>query len=371
MYPAVQRAYLALSQADADSRHCILLTDGVPTPGDFDDVARRMAEAGITVSTVSLGQGADQTILKDISRIARGNHYHVDNPDDLPRILERETRTAAEKVTSDEFPVTALRRLPGLTVDDAPRLSNYVATNHKPKAQVLLTAGEGDPLLAWWRYGRGKAMVLTTDYSKSAAAWQNWSGNSAFWKRLVTYAMRDVQFGDTLHIAQHNGEVTVTLDAIQSSEDGSFYVTDGKAKLQMQPIDEQSGSVSELSMPHVAPGRYQATFAGLPGEQFLLTATLDGTIHGQRGVVIDYPLEYRLHHSDEAKLQAAAAVSGGQYAPTAEEIFAPDGRTVDVVHPLWPYVVIAAILLYLLETAIRRLPMHQPAGDVQARRRAA
>ena len=33
MYPAVQRAYLALSQADTDSRHCILLTDGVPTPG--------------------------------------------------------------------------------------------------------------------------------------------------------------------------------------------------------------------------------------------------------------------------------------------------------------------------------------------------
>ena len=377
MYPAVERAYLALSQADADSRHAILLTDGVPTPGDFDAVARRMAEAGITVSTISLGSGADQTILKDISRLARGNHHHVDNPDDLPSILERETRTAAAQVTDDEFAPDVFRQLPGLNLRRAPPLSGYVATRYKPGAQLLLTAGDGDPLLTWRRHGRGKAVVLTTDLAGSATPWRSWEGNVAFWKRLAAYAQRDETPGDAqLEVRLEGGRATVVLDVTQRTEAGLAHATDATATLQVRPlVNTDEAAERTFEMRQVAPGRYQASFTESPGERFVLEVSLavaSGTTRKlQRGVVIDYPQEYRLRPTDEATLRGIARVTGGTYEPQPAEVFAPDGRTVDVVQPLWPYVLMAALLLYLAEVAVRRLPRRQPAATPANQRRAA
>ena len=69
-FPLRGRGYLALEQVVADRRNVIVLTDGVPSPGDFDRLARSMAEANITVSTVTVSPGADQTIMEDIADLA-------------------------------------------------------------------------------------------------------------------------------------------------------------------------------------------------------------------------------------------------------------------------------------------------------------
>jgi len=376
MYPAIQRAYLSLSQTDADSRHAILLTDGVPTPGDFGAVARRMAQADITVSTVSLGQGADQTILKDISRIARGNHYHVDDPDDLPKILERETRTAAGKVAEDEYPAQIYRRLPGLSIEGAPLLEGYVATSYKPGAHLLLTTGEGDPLLTWWRHGRGMAMVFTSDLAESARRWQSWAGYDAFWKRLADYATRALPPPSAdLIVQQHNGRVRVTLEAAAGDAGETNSLTEGEATLTVTTLDRGLGDAETIAMPQVAPGRYAAEFDAAFGENLLLDAELvsRGTsiAKTQRGLAIGYPAEFRMRPTDEAKLQAIAAASGGTYDPQPEALFAPDGRTVDVRYPLWPHLLIAALLVFLADVAVRRIRSSTTDAQGFTRKRAA
>jgi uncharacterized protein with von Willebrand factor type A (vWA) domain len=43
MYGAVERAFLALNQTVADRRYMILLTDGIPSSGDYLKIAERMA----------------------------------------------------------------------------------------------------------------------------------------------------------------------------------------------------------------------------------------------------------------------------------------------------------------------------------------
>lgn len=358
MYPALQRAYLSLSQADADSRHAILLTDGVPTPGDFDEIAKKMAAAGITVSTVSLGKGADQTILADIARLARGVHHHVDDPSDLPKILEREAQTAASKVTDNEFTVETLRQLPGLNVSDAPTIAGYVATNYKPGAQLLLTAGEGDPLLAWWRYGRGEAMVLTTGLGEGAKQWQDWRGYAAFWKRLVTHAMRRrTPPRREFFVSQRDGHVTVRFDA-HARPDEPIAREDGQALLAVTKLSSAETTDLVIMMPQVRPGIYDATFDAQPGDALLLDVgrQADGETHfkAKLGFYVPYREEFRLRVSDERKLKHIASATGGKFNPSPDEVFQPDGRTVEVVHPLWTYVLIAAILAYLADVAIRR-----------------
>jgi hypothetical protein len=94
-------------------------------------------------------------------------------------------------------------------------------------------------------------------------------------------------------------------------------------------------------------------------------------VQEQRGVVIDYPSEFRLRSTDEAKLQAIASLSGGRYDPKPEDIFAPDGRTVDLLFPLWPYLLAAALVVYLADVAVRRLNVDKRESNNAFRRKAA
>ena len=43
MYPAMDDAYQALAGASAKLKHCIMLTDGISSPGDFEGLASEMA----------------------------------------------------------------------------------------------------------------------------------------------------------------------------------------------------------------------------------------------------------------------------------------------------------------------------------------
>lgn len=384
LYPALQRAYLALSQADADSRHAILLTDGVPSPGDFDEIAAQMAAAGITVSTVSLGPGADQTILQDIARIARGKHHHADDPNDLPQILERETRSAASRVTASQYQPIVHRRLPGLDMSTAPPLLGYVATRYKPGAELLLLAGEGDPLLAWWRYGRGVAMVLTTDVKdRWGKRWQSWPGYDDFWRRLAKHAMRPpAPSRAVISVVQRDERLSVSVDAVAGSEETpnnetTAWLNGAVGTLKLRPIQKKAGAAEDRSVPLIqtAPGRYTATLEVPQCEAFVLTAVVgrngETLARQQRGFATAYAEEFRLRPADEEKLRAIAATSGGQYDPEPTSVFAPDGRSVDVVQPLWPYVLIAALLVYLVDLGVRRIRAEDVQETVQQTRKAA
>ena len=44
-----------------------------------------------------------------------------------------------------------------------PQLKGYVITTPRQSAQVLLTTPRGDPLLAAWQYGLGRALAWTSD----------------------------------------------------------------------------------------------------------------------------------------------------------------------------------------------------------------
>ena len=70
---------------------------------------------------------------------------------------------------------------------------------------------------------------------------------------------------------------------------------------------------------------------------------------------MNYDDELRLRPTDEKLLEAVARVSGGTYRPAPEAVFAPDERTASQPVPLWPYLVIAAALLFLADVALRRI----------------
>ena len=79
------------------------------------------------------------------------------------------------------------------------------------------------------------------------------------------------------------------------------------------------------------------------------------TFRQTRSIVVGYPDELRLGPPDENLMKKIAEVSGGKYCPTVKELFANNDRVAQNVLLLWPYLLITALCLFLVDVLFRRL----------------
>ncbi|MGC1275575.1 MAG: FixH family protein, partial [Planctomycetaceae bacterium] len=153
---------------------------------------------------------------------------------------------------------------------------------------------------------------------------------------------------------QRQGEhVTLTLDA--ATPEGAF-LNDAESTLTL--IDPRLGD-RKLPLAQVAPGRYAAQFDVTdPGAYHLeLSQTHQGqTLYRQsRGLVVGYPDELRLRPTNEELLRRIAETSDGRYNLAPAEVFSPPDRSAVRHEPLWPYLVMTALALWVLDVALRRI----------------
>ena len=364
MYPAMQDAYEALQGTVAKLKHVIILTDGISAPGDFEGLAASMASSRITVSTVGVGNDADKNLLEEIARVGQGRNYFTDDPSAVPQIFAKETVTASKSAINEQPFVPQVMRptqaLADIDFATAPFLLGYVMTRPKPTCEFILASEKGDPLLAWWRYGLGMTVAFTSDAkSRWAAEWLTWPEFSKFWAQVVRHCMRKNEAkGVTVDVQRKGARATVTVDAIDPS--GRFL---NQAQTEMTVIDPQFGN-QKLNLSQTAPGRYVGQFeTPHPGAYHLdLTQKQSGRAlyHQTRGLMVGYADELRLRPTNEELLTTVARVSGGTFSPPPEQVFAETGQAADRATPLWPYLVLAATVLLVIDVALRRIDFSIP-----------
>jgi hypothetical protein len=66
-----------------------------------------------------------------------------------------------------------------------PQLQGYVCTTPKARAELPLVSDKGDPLLAHWQYGLGRAVAWTSD------AKSRWARNWLSWGRMPPVLVAD------------------------------------------------------------------------------------------------------------------------------------------------------------------------------------
>ncbi|HEV3164954.1 MAG TPA: VWA domain-containing protein [Isosphaeraceae bacterium] len=361
MYPAMEEAYEALHKTVAKLKHVIILTDGISEPGDFEGISQTMAGARMTVSTVGVGEGADQDLLENIARIGGGRNYFVEDPFTIPQIFAKET-VAASKSAINEQPflpqvVRPTQALSEIDFASAPFLLGYVITRPKATSEIILATESGDPLLTWWRYGLGMCVAFTSDAkSRWAAEWISWPGFGKFWAQVVRHAMRKSETkGIVMQVETKSRHASVSLDSVDPS--GRFI---NQAETELTVIDPQFGN-RKLPMTQSAPGRYVAEFdTPYPGSYHLEFAQKSqGKVlyHQSRGLAVGYPDELRLRPTNTELLQQVARASGGRFDPSAATIFAPSDRTALRALPLWPYLIAVAAVLFVVEVALRRVDL--------------
>ncbi|HEX4448331.1 MAG TPA: VWA domain-containing protein, partial [Polyangiaceae bacterium] len=383
IFSALDTAYQALSTTRAKRKHVVLLTDGQAPQQGIRDLAQAMAAEDITVTTVGLGGGVDESLLRMISDVGGGRFYKVLDPQSLPRIFTRETEMVSRSAAVEEYfqpkvvaPADFLR---GLDIAGAPFLHGYIATKLKPSpAQEILESELGEPILARWRVGLGYTLAWTSDVKNLwAVEWLRWPQFGQFWAQLVREHMRQKKrqvFDMRAEIDAATGRVHAVIDAVGA--DDSFQNGLQASLAVAGPEGSKAGSETrKMPMLQVAPGRYEADFPLDRYGSFLLHASLEQTVddaHARRepadgkpthAVVAEsfghvthpYPREYLALAPDLETLGRAAAVTGGAIDPAPEAVFDPAGEAIRYHEDLWPRFVGGAIALFLLDLLVRRV----------------
>lgn len=367
IYPALAMAQESLFGIAATFKHVILLTDGHSQPGDFAGIIDQLAGDAVTVSTVGVGDGADGALLQDIARWGKGRYYFTADAYDIPQIFTKETMSASRSSLVEEpfLPQIFQDRQVIRSIDweQAPFLFGYVVTSPKATAEVSLITERGDPLLAVWQVGLGRCAAFTSDAkSRWAADWISWPQFGQFWAQLIRSVLRSsLNQGAETTIKSRGNAGSLALDCVNAS--GQF-LNGLKTEVQLIRPDLK---VEETSVRQVGPGRYAASFSLNQTGSYLfkIRQTIprpDGEPEAfadfTRGLTISYKPEYRRLGSNTNFLSEIANVTGGQSNPETEDLFALDkDESVPIRHALWPSLLIAALLLFVLDVALRRLDL--------------
>ncbi len=361
MSPAMEMAYRQLSYCPAKLKHVILLTDGQSQPGPFHEITSRMAQEGITVSSVGVGQGADVKLLEQISRWGNGRFYYTEDPNRIPQIFAKETMTAAKSAIKEmPFQPRAVKRgdfLRGIDFDSAPFLYGYVQTESKPTAEVWLATEKGDPLLCTWRYGLGQAGAFASDArNRWAVEWLQWEGYGPFWAQVCRRLTRSESLRPfPASFAAGPDRLRLTVEAVDKNGEIQTGLK-GKARL-LGP----EGQSHETEMRNPLPGQFTAAWPITREGNYHVEAELadaEGNVINRQYLTAaaGYPEEFLLEPPDEAALKELAASSGGLYNPSWQDLKNAPGREARQEFEWWPWLAGLAAGLFLADVALKRWP---------------
>lgn len=363
LYPALQQAYFALTQTTAKLKHVIALSDGHSQPGDWYGIASSMRAENITMSTVGIGSGADMNLLGNLANWGGGRDYFTQDPYNVPQIFAKETVTASKSAIIDEpfIPqrIKPTQVLNGIDLEAAPFLLGYVSTQPRPTAEIFLVSDRGDPVLASWQYGLGKSAAFTSDAkARWASDWLEWPGYSKFWTQLVRDTMRKTTLSNfQAEIKQEKGMAHLAIDALSDTGD---FLNELESDISLIPPGLKK---KELTVAQTAPGRYELDFPTQDvGPYFVNVIQKQGgeMVNTQvTGTVVSYPEEYVVHNANDALLTQLSTVSGGKFDLSPQDTFRTPEHPVLLRIHLWRPFLITALILLLIDIALRRIDLRR------------
>ncbi len=374
----MRMAIKELEDANAGQKHCIIISDGDPTP-PAQDVIARFQRAGVSVSTVMVfphmgTTGGEWQTMKNIADATGGTAYAVTQNNQLSRLPEifiKEAQTVRRALIWEGDPFVpapsgladAMRRIP----TPVPPIRGYVVTAEREGlSQVSLRAptADADPILASWQYGLGRAIAFTSDAStRWAGSWIAWGSFRQFWEQHVRWAMRPGGSADIRVLTDDQGDRTkVTVEALDQNGDRLNFV-----RFRGRVIGP-SGKAEGVELRQVGPGLYEGWIDSSDPGAYVMNFRYDtpapeggsaqeGNV--QAAVTRPFADEFRALHDNSALLTQVANLTGGRILPAdpaQANLWDREGLAMPVaLRPIWLWVAMAGIGLFLADVAVRRV----------------
>jgi Mg-chelatase subunit ChlD len=358
IYAGLSPAVDALVTSKAKSKHIVLLTDGDSEGGDYDGLIKKMAENDITLSTVAVGADANTGLMQHLAQQGKGNYYYTEDGNALPQIFAHESHIASRSYLI-EHPFSPARTSPSPILEGVgglPQLQGYVGTTPRPGGQIALVSDAGDPLLAQWQYGLGRVVAWTSDAKGQwASQWVAWADFARFWSQALRWATASGTGGALQpQITLEGGLAHLTVDATTPA---GQYLNDLQTSAVIVAPDNITSTVT---LRQTAAGRYEATTPATQEGAYLVRVAAAGdnvNLSATLGVVVPYSPEYKGDVTGSDLMPRLAGLTEGRTLalddPAASFLHNLPG--VRATTPLWPLLLLLAILLLPFDIGVRRV----------------
>jgi uncharacterized membrane protein len=354
----LQMSHQALTKSTANLKHIIVFSDGDPGAPSAQ-LMQQIVGDRITVSTVLIAGHAGPDTMIWMADQGKGRFYNVTSPNDLPQIFIKETAVILKSAIYEEPFTPQLRSssevVRGIGAAEYPQLLGYVATTPKPRAETPLWTEKGDPLLAHWQYGLGRAVAFTSDAkARWAKGWLAWEKYKQFWSQIAQWSLRRLENADfQTDVSVEQGEGVLSVEALD--EQGNY-----RNFLNLQAVvASPKGERQAVRLEQTGPGHYEARFPTKEVGAYLVNVI--DTKSGASQVVgasINYSPEFNATEPNANLLRRLAETGGGKvldpYNPGANPFLHERTKTFQP-RDLWEWLLKCAVILFVLDVGVRRI----------------
>ena len=364
--PALKMAQEMLMGVDAGTKHIVLLSDGESqNPESLPAIANELGKLGIKVSTIAVGDGADEQGMRVIAKRSGGMYYRVRNPSVLPRVFLKAIRVVRTPMVREGTitPIVLENNTPATGfLGDLPSLGGLVMTEQitdDPRISTPIVSERAEPIFAFHQVELGRVAVFTSDVSRWARNWIESDAFSKFWTNAMQWAMRsDQDEPGELALIVNNNQAQIIYDAV----DDQGAPIDGLDVLAQ--VFDDSGQDQSIRLIQVGAGRYSGRIDQLsPGVHVVLASPkqagkpLQPTIAGLQIIGVD---EFKYLNADPQSMIALAKRTGGRVFdltdPASANLFDRTGMIKGKsFQPVWPELLVIALVLFMLDLAARRV----------------
>lgn len=380
--PPIALALQGLANAQAGTKHMILITDGdaaMPSPRLF----QMLNKERVTISTVGVypHNPSDLRKLRQIADETKGRHYEVTTTAGLGNIVQifiKEAQTVKRSLIWEGDPFTPVMTGMGSEtfrgIGGVQPISGYVVTAEREGlAQVTLRGKENDPIMAQWQYGLGRVVAYTSDATtRWNPAWVGWDGFKAFWEQHLRWVMRPTGNANIRVTTEKLGDRTrIVVDALDAAGERMNFAR-FKGRLAMP-----DGTGQDVDLQQVGPGRYEGVVDTKQAGSYVTSLRYvapqigaDGkatTVEGSVQAAISRPFadEFRALSDNQPLLQQVAKMTGGEVLtgiPERDDLWRREGLKMPVAtEPIWLVFALTGIGIFLMDVGVRRVRIDIPA----------
>ncbi|SKC72948.1 VWA domain-containing protein [Maledivibacter halophilus] len=352
--PALNEAYSTLKEIDTKQKHIILLTDGQAERVGYDEVVNKMKEAGITISTVAVGEGSDVSLLERIAKGGKGRYYYVDEYSSIPEIFTKETFLASKTYINNRtfIPKIASSNQIVIPMMDRPiPLSGYISTSSKDRADIILYSDKDEPILALWQYGLGRSIAWTSDSNgKWTSDYLEAEEGIDFFTRMIQSTFYEGGSEELFVETKRQGNA-IQISVTNLNDDERLY--DMEATI-ITPELEKFGIDLNITDIDKYIGEFEASEKGT--YIININATHDEEVikSTQEAFTINYSKEYDIT-SSSGKLNNLIKKSKGTIIIDPNEVFTKTEKNVLGYTDISEILIIISLALFIIDIALRRL----------------
>ncbi|MEK6704099.1 MAG: glutamine amidotransferase [Planctomycetota bacterium] len=387
--PALQVLLAGMEKANAGQKHCILISDGDPQrPSDALLDKFKNAKPPISITTVAIACHGiqDQSAMEHIAKYTGGRSYIIKpgQENKVPEIFIKEA-TMVHRPLIREGPAftpkfTGLSSETFAGIGGLPPIVGYIRTGERGGlAMTTLKNDEGEPLMAQWQYGLGRSIVFASDAgARWATTWPAWGQYAAFWAQHIRWVMRPSNSVVTMRMTpETKGDETLLIVEAMTRDGERLSFVNFQGRL-ASPDGTQD---QDITLREIGPGRYEGRFRTAQSGTYLASlryrvpmGTGAKAVEGSVAAAINRPFsdEYRTLKDNAALLEQVRDKTGGITLPgdsAKADLWNREGLRFPVSSkPIWLFVAVLSIGLFLVDVAVRRVRIDIPAMYMAARR---